>query len=585
MNSGYSDPPYGEGIDHIDLTETHRRNNKIKAGLHELSDSGLDKLVGNLIRLFSKNGTKRSLTQLTTHAFLCANVLRKQSESVVDPLSRREVIQDEEDPGLPPRLIEYAIAVTLQTDTETTEPVPFDTIADNLLAILNWFSRAQDSQIGPKVGGNNLKILSAHAILHRQLSYRRFVDGRQYIEKAYRAYKPFELEMEESLGFSIEDVVYYTDSLGDLIIDQSARKAKDQLRYTDSLLNIDGELYDIGFDQLWVDRETLTEYCDGSDRFQSLLDRLTCSPDPSNAYRYPWEINPLRINPIIRYQEKYLLPVPGILAFAIAHTFYYDLIDMDVSGEFGDSLGDYLEEWTLECLRKVFQPDELSESVSYSSNGVQGESDVVVLQDSTLIVIECKSKKLTAETQKGEFGGLEVIEADLKQSIGEGYEQADRFISGVETGSITSVTMQDGQSASVNPDEIDTYIRCILLGEAFDSIATRDFAHFLEFDPIPYVLDIFDLQIITHVLDTPEQFVKYANGRIQLTEKQTNRNQYSYMTDIHSPDEIDYLAYFLQKGGEFPSVRRNIMGAGDDLRDQSVTEMLEDGEMSSFYDF
>lgn len=585
MTSGEQDPPYDVGIDHLKLTETHRRSDLIQYGIHTLSKKQLDEIIDSLSGIYSRNGTKRSLTQLTSHAFLIAYVLDKQSEAETGPRLRRDAISEKEDPGLPPRVVEYGLGLGLQDKLDNTESEPFIDIADHLLGVLSWFSRAHDAITPSLLGEERSKLKAAHSLLFRQLSSRRFVDGRQHLEKAYRAYKPFETEMMDLLGFDIEDVIYYLDGIAELVVDRSSEAAKEQIRYTDSLLDIEGEVYRIAEDKLWVDQKTLEDYCDDSDRFENLLNRLASSPGCVREYRYPTEVNPLRIHPIIEYDGEYLLPMPGILPFSISHTFYYDLIDTDIGGEFGDSLGTYLEEWAVECLNKLFPSDEVMASATYSLNGGDAESDIVILHGSTLLVIECKSKKLRAETQKGEFGGIEAIEGDIEQSVGEGYAQANRLIRGIQNGSVTSLTAPDSTSTPISPDDFDTSLRCIVLGESFDSIATQDFARFLNLEPTPYVLDIFDLQMITHVLETPEQLLEYVIGRIKLIERQTNRARYYYPTDIHSPDEIDYLAFFKQQGMEFRALQRDIMGAGDSLREHCVTEMVESNEMRYFVEY
>jgi hypothetical protein len=580
MSSG---PPFDNGIDHVDLTEAHRLEDQIKLGYHPLSTADLEELIDGFLDITNQNGTKRSLTQLFSHAYQTTYIRHKQTEEQAT-LIRRGRIPDEEDPGLPPRLVEYGVGLVLQRESQTTQPASFVELAEYLFAVPNWFSRVHTSASPPRTSARWGKYKASHSLLFGQLTTRRFLDGRQFLEKAYRTYKPFEDQMLDRLGFTIEDAIYYHNFISDLVIERGERAATEQLRHTDSILDIDEEMLRIAEEQLWVEKETLVEYCDDTERFHNFLDRLSTSPGDVQELRYPWDINPLRIHPIINYERKYLLPFPRTLQFALAHTFYYDLIATETGGEFGDTLGTYLEDWAGECLEKIFDSDNVYRNVTYDTDGVKTESDIVVIHNSTLIVFECKSKKLTAKTRRGEFGGINAIEEDLRQSIGKGYTQADRLIRGIQQGTVTSLQAPDGGTIAVSDEKLDTYIRCIVLGESFDAIATRDFGRFLNVEALPYVLDIFDLQVITHILDDPEIFIRYVEGRIDQTTRQVNQRQYYLPANIHSPDEIDYMAFYKRQGMEFRSVLKDIVGMGDALREQAVGEMIEAGEMRFYYE-
>lgn len=572
------EPPFNEGIDHIDLTEAHERKDLIKKGQHFLSDKNLLEIINLVDRIFQENGTRRTLSQLTSHEFMKGVILHEQAQQD-EELIRHSSMPIEHDPGIPPRLVEYGVGITIQNNVDTSSTQSFKNITDHLLAVMNWYFRAQ-SMVTPlddyeKKG----KYKAAHNLLFRQLATRRFVEGRQYLEKAYRAYKPFDTKLEDILGFNIEDAIYYQYGIVDLTKDYGVTAGKKQLRYTDSLLETNDEILQIAEDYLWIKEETLFDYCDSSNRFKNFLDRMSERPGNFDDFWYPSDVNPLQIHPLVKHKNEYLLPLPGALPYAIGNTFYYDLIDTDISGEFGDTLGNYLEEWTVDCFEKIFPNDEIFSNVRYQLTGGTGETDAVIIHDTTFNAIECKTKKLTAETRKGEFGGLNVIEEDVEKSIGKGFSQADELVKGIKNGSITELSPKESETIQVSGKDFDTYNRIIVLGESFGPIATRGFARILDIDSTPYVVDIFDLQIITHVLEKVEHFLRYIEGRIKQIETQTNRSVFDWQTDIYSPDEIDYLAYFKHRGMKFKSVLRDIVGQERELRRNSVDEMINSGDM------
>ncbi|WP_256392781.1 hypothetical protein [Natronoarchaeum rubrum] len=413
----------------------------------------------------------------------------------------------------------------------------------------------------------------------RELTTLRHADGFQMLEKAYRAYKPWEEKMEELLGFSIEDAVYYTRELTDWITPRFEGRDSEVARYSPSLLDFPQKAIDLTDEAVWASEETLVDWCDDSPRFNNFINRLTVKPGTVTNFRTPVDVNPLEQAPFVQSDDEYLLPLPRTVLYALANTFYYDLIDSEYQGEFQLQFGDWLEEWATDCLSKVFTEDEIIQNYTYEYDGEKVEGDILILHGDEPLIIECKGKKLRAETRKGNFGGVDTIKEDVERGIGNAYHQADRLVAGVQSGQITQIRTSTGTTIDLDPASFEDARRWLVLGESYGSIATRDFAKILEITPVPYVCDIYDLQILAEVLDTPERLLHYIRQRIRQTAVQLRRpgTQYANSKTFCS-DEIDYLAVYKRNGWEFPPGAQRIKGAGDNLREDTIDSIMDHRE-------
>lgn len=577
MANGKEEPPFSSPIDHLDPTEVHRRDRILSRGNHPLAGSTRGELVSNLLQIIRKNGTRRTLSQLQTHNFLRSYLVREVDQRQSGSESDHWEITPEEDPGLPPRLIQFGAGIALQTNTKTTEPYSFQQIADHLLEIKNWYSRQN---------GSPLALESPIAdpyfgMIWRELTTLRHTDGYQMLEKAYRAYKPWEEEMETLLGFSIEDAVYYTREIIDEITVSHEGKGREVAQWTTSLLDFSQEAIDIADESIWVPKSTLVNWCDDTDRFHNLLERLSNTPGTDIEFTTPADINPLEIAPFVRHGSEYMLPLPRTLFYSLANTFYYDLLDSPNTGRFHLIFGDWLEEWTYDCLSKIYPGSEIIRNYTYEYEGEQVEGDLLILYDHGAVVIECKGKKLRAETRKGSFGGIDALKEDVERGIGKAYHQADRLISGVRSGQVCQIKTEGGSSIALEKGNFEEAHRWIVLGESYGSIATRDFAKILDITPVPYVCDIYDLQVMVEVLDDFKKLLHYTSQRTKQTDVQLRRPSGRYTNSrIFSPDEIDYLGVYNRVGGNFPLGAHRITGAGDDIREDTIDVFIENGKFT-----
>jgi hypothetical protein len=335
------------------------------------------------------------------------------------------------------------------------------------------------------------------------------------------------------------------------------------------------ERYQEAKQNLWIEKETLLEcFSDNGQRFEDFLNRMAVSLGsvPEDDFTYPYEHNPLHGRPIIEHDGEYIIPHFNALLRAVAETYYYDLIDLsgygsqdEHGGEFGSRWGDYVEEWAYECILSLFPDTEVLVNPEYSVAGDSYETDLVILHEDTCIVIECKAKKLTLPTRRGDY---QAVQDDVIDGIGDGHDQASRLIDYIQDGDVTELSANN-DTVTIDAGSIDRYLPVIVLREQYDWIATTEYGTIADIeDHLPYVTSVYDLEVITECLKSPNRFINYVTKRIQLSQAQK----------LESPDELDYLGAYIDNGLE-------VLNMADDVRVNMAdfAHIVEDRVGDQFY--
>ncbi|SHL61528.1 hypothetical protein SAMN05444342_4260 [Haladaptatus paucihalophilus DX253] len=526
----------------------------------------------------------------------------------VDPETHKDGV------GIPPKMIEYLLGLLCTLEPNKEGDLPYDEVhetTDRLTRslILHVVGDEVDIQSLPEEERHQYFIESQ--VLGRELAASRFVYPSQYLEAAERAYTPHNNILQNELGFTIQDATQFVRDLSQLYQEQYQRmldrfgefsritrvahggfiRHLDQYdddeegmeAYLDSddygeaqhEINQAQERYQEAKQDLWLEKETLIERIDDNEQeFKSFLDRMAVSLGsvPQDDFTYPYEHNPLHGRPIIEHDGEYIIPHFNALLRAVAETYYYDLIGLtgygsqdEHGGKFGSQWGDYVEEWTHECLLTIFPDIEILINPEYSVAGDSYETDLVILHEDTCIVIECKAKKLTLQTRRGDYPA---VKDDVIDGIGDGHDQASRLIDNIQAGEVTKLST-DNDTITIDADTIERYLPVIVLREQYDWIATTEYPTIADIeDNLPYVTSVYDLEVITECLESSDRFIDYVTKRIQL----------SGVQKLASPDEIDYLGAYIDNGLE-------VLDMPDDIRVDmcNFAHIVEDQVGHQFY--
>ena len=198
--------------------------------------------------------------------------------------------------------------------------------------------------------------------------------------------------------------------------------------------------------------------------------------------------------------------------------------------------GLFTEEFSVECLARVFGKDRAHSNVDIfeTKDTKVGEIDVLVLFGNRAIVLQAKSKRLTLEARRGNDGQ---IRDDFKKSIQDSCDQAYKCARMLGD---TKYTLRDGASKEIaTPMPIkDVYVLCVV-SDHYPALSfqARQFLQFPSIDGVspPFVLDVFTLDAMTEMLETPLQLLSYVDRRTKYSDK------------LMAAHELTILSYHLKQ--------------------------------------
>lgn len=215
--------------------------------------------------------------------------------------------------------------------------------------------------------------------------------------------------------------------------------------------------------------------------------------------------------------------------------FYWMIDDPQYKETASLNRGNFAEQFVRERMARVFGDKNVFQGVKvFESKGKERtDIDVLALFGNRAIVVQAKSKKLTLEARKGNDGQ---IRSDFKKAVQEAYDQ------GYEASTaLLDPTFQYRESTGQNLQfRIPTEVFIItVLSESYPALAfqARQFLRYESNHTIapPIVTDIFAIDAMTEMLESPLWFVDYLRRRSAYSEK------------LHVPDELTALSLHLKQ--------------------------------------
>jgi hypothetical protein len=250
--------------------------------------------------------------------------------------------------------------------------------------------------------------------------------------------------------------------------------------------------------------------------------------------------------PLIQRDEKtFLLLQAYSLSEALYEApFYWMMLDKAYRGTATNHRGKFAEEFAEERLAAVFGAANVFANVHVvESKGKElSEIDVLVVFGNRAIIVQAKSKRLTIEARTGND---KVLKDDFKKSVQDSYDQ----------GRLCAVALADpayklvdaaGNELTFSRSFKEVYILCVV-SDNYPALSfqARQFLKHLETEVIkpPFVLDVFTLDAIAEMVQSPLRFLSYLNRRTEIGDK------------VLAAQELTILSYHLKKNlwvnGEF----------------------------------
>jgi len=269
---------------------------------------------------------------------------------------------------------------------------------------------------------------------------------------------------------------------------------------------------------------------------EAFLNNFLIAPEEgfNSQFKTIGNYNIINSHPIIQLgDDKYFVPITFLLFEAVYESPYYWMIDdKKYRDQAGKNRGNVGEEITYDFLSKVFGTNRTFKSVKITTKKGQDDTDIDVfcVLGSKALCAQVKSKKLTELSRKGDDKALN---DDFQGAVQDAYEQgmvSRRKILEKEAKFIDEA----GKEIQLSEEIDDVYIMGITT-ENYPSL-THQLHVMLDKkndDPFPIVLTIFDLELLTHYLDDPYDFLYYIKQRTSL------------MDYFKADEEMVFLGYHL----------------------------------------
>ncbi|MFJ5329226.1 nuclease-related domain-containing protein [Pectobacterium versatile] len=250
------------------------------------------------------------------------------------------------------------------------------------------------------------------------------------------------------------------------------------------------------------------------------------------------DFNPKNAYPIIKITDsEYLLFQNYSLVEALYETpFFWFYEDKAYRSTAMKNRGEFTETFSAQRLMHVFGERNVFSNIVIldSKSNTVGEIDVLVIYANRAIILQAKSKKLTIASRKGNDLSLR---DDFKKAVQDAYDQAYSCAKLILDSNYKLFT-DKGNELKIERNFCELYPFCVV-SDHYPALSfqARNFLKFSETKIIksPFVMDVFFLDVVTEMLDTPLYFLSYINRRTDYNEK------------ILSTHELTILSYHLKQ--------------------------------------
>jgi hypothetical protein len=296
--------------------------------------------------------------------------------------------------------------------------------------------------------------------------------------------------------------------------------------------------------------------------------------------------NPIWTAPVIEGPNNFFIPLPQV---AISHV---NAIVRSLAETAGltEALerrrARYLETKTEELLRQALPLATITAGAKWEVAGEQGETDLLVVLDRVVLIVEAKSHRLTPEALRGAPDRMRRHVQDLVVNPSKQSARLEAFIRAAKAGDGPALDLTT--RLGIDPGSVDNIIRLSVTLEDF-SVLSASVAEFKELGWVaedhslaPSML-VSDLGYITEILDNPLLLLHYLRERERLQK-----------TFELVGDELDFLGLYLgsffnlagvegHKGKFSPSGMSEPVDRYFDSRNEGIILPKPQAELSAFY--
>lgn len=199
--------------------------------------------------------------------------------------------------------------------------------------------------------------------------------------------------------------------------------------------------------------------------------------------------------------------------------FFWMIRDKNYAPTAAQHRGEFVENFLADRLAKVFGDQHVHRNVDiYRGKDRVAEVDVLVLYGNAAIVVQAKSKRLTIEARKGNDLQLQV---DFKNAIQDAHDQATSCAQALIGDGYRFVLASSGEVA-IHRKPTSIFPMCVV-ADHYPALAfqARQFLKASKSDTVhpSIVTDVFFVDVLTEILESPLQLLNYMALRSRFDEK------------------------------------------------------------------
>jgi len=337
----------------------------------------------------------------------------------------------------------------------------------------------------------------------------------QYEELARLKYRADNDWLKSHAGFEIDEACLVARALGDLQIQKLIElrgmmlaAPPDQWTFLPGFVFRAQELEVPTGLKLETIERIITAFCIDRDRTNASFSSLSAFNETNAA-------------PIIKLSDDsyVLLQHYSLLEALYEAPFFWMAGDRSYSVTASKNRGAFAEQFLADCLTRVFGQQYVFQNIDiHKGKDRFTEADVLVAYGDRVIVVQSKSKRLTIEARKG--NDLQ-LKDDFGKAIHAAYDQS-LLCSMAILGDDYRFVSISGREIRFSKKPTKIFLLCVV-SDHYPALAAqaRQFLKIQASETIqpPIVTDVFFMDVLTEILDTPLQLLNYLSLRAKFDQK------------------------------------------------------------------
>lgn len=332
----------------------------------------------------------------------------------------------------------------------------------------------------------------------------------QYLDLAKRKYAADSEWLQKNCGFTIDQVTPIAKAI-ESIHNDNLIKIRNQLINQDPNKWTTLHVFSFTLEDIAAKTKLTTEIVG-----QALGAFQTLSTERNSEFNSLNDFNVITTKPLLRMPsgELILLQVYSFAESIYEAPFYWMNQDSSYKAKLSKNRGDFTEKFVANRLEQVFGKDHVHLNVDiYKTRSERvSDIDVLVIWGNRVIIAQTKSKRLTINSRKGNDLN---IRKDFEKAIQNAYDQGATCAK-ILIKNECRLVASDGREV-VLPDDIkEIYILCVI-SDHYPALSFQS-QQFLKTESIdrtlePLVMDVFAVDVMTEMLQSPLQLLSYINRR------------------------------------------------------------------------